>query len=197
MIRYLAIFPEAQARAHEEVTQILGDARMATLANEPQMPYIKAVIKETLWLCPMATTGLHQMADGDVNFKPERYLNHPHQSAVYAAGGDIMAHDHFTFSAGRRIYLGIHLAENRLFLAVSNLIWAYKFKLPLDEKGNKITLDISDEGFMEGAIRVPKQYTIQILERNPAGPSLSRNHRNRPRRMDTPCEAYMSTRMEG
>jgi cytochrome P450 len=68
MIRYLAIFPEAQARAHEEVTQILGDARMATLANEPQMPYIKAVIKETLWLCPMATTGLHQMADGDVKY---------------------------------------------------------------------------------------------------------------------------------
>ncbi|KAF4289280.1 hypothetical protein KXX33_003362 [Aspergillus fumigatus] len=205
MIRYLAMFPEAQARAHEEVTRILGDGRMATLADEPQMPYIKAVIKETLRLCPVATTGLRRMADGDVkyrdyvipkgtillanlnalhwdperfpdpfSFKPERYLNHPHRSAVYAAGGDIMARDHFTFGAGRRICPGIHLAENGLFLAVSNLIWAYEFKLPLDEKGNEIPLDISDEGFMEGAIRVPKQYTVRILERNPARSRLIR-----------------------
>lgn len=206
LIRYLAMFPDAQARAHDEVTRVLGDTRMATLADEPNMPYIRAVIKETLRLCPVATTGLRRMADGDVHyrdhlipkgtillanlnalhwdperfphpfhFKPERYLNHPHRSAVYAAGGDILARDHFTFGAGRRICPGIHLAENGLFLAVANIIWAYEFKLPLDDQGEEIPLDITDEGFMEGAIRVPKQYTVRILERNAARSRLIRS----------------------
>ncbi|RAQ67739.1 O-methylsterigmatocystin oxidoreductase, partial [Aspergillus flavus] len=109
------------------------------------------------------------------HFKPERYLNHLHRSAVYAAGGDILARDHFTFGAGRRICPGIHLAENGLFLAVANIIWAYEFKLPLDDQGEEIPLDITDEGFMEGAIRVPKQYTVRILERNAARSRLIRS----------------------
>jgi hypothetical protein len=54
-----------------------------------------------------------------------------------------------------------------VFFVVLNLIWAYEFKLPLDQKGNEIPLDTSNEGFMEGAIRVPKQYTVRVLERNP------------------------------
>ncbi|KAA8649463.1 cytochrome P450 [Aspergillus tanneri] len=196
MIRYLATFPEAQAAAHDEVTRVLGNNRMATLDDEPNMPYIRALIKETLRLCPVATTGLRRMAGADIKyqdhtipkgtillaninhlhwdparfdepfkFKPERYLNHPHRSAVYAAGADIMARDHFTFGAGRRICPGIHLAENGLFLAVSNIIWAYEFRPPIGEDGKEEPLDISDEGFMEGAIRVPKQYSIRILER--------------------------------
>lgn len=198
MIRYLASFPGAQAAAHEEVTRILGNRRMATLDDEPNMPYIRAVIKETLRLCPVATTGLRRMTDADIKyrgqtipkgtillaninnlhwdsaffeepfkFKPERYLNHPHRSAVYAAGGDVMARDHFTFGAGRRICPGIHLAENGLFLAVANIIWAYEFRPPIGPDGKEEPLDISDEGFMEGAIRVPQQYSIRILQRNP------------------------------
>lgn len=109
------------------------------------------------------------------HFKPERYLNHLHRSAVYAAGGDILARDNFTFGAGRRICPGIHLAENGLFLAVANITWAYEFKLPLDDQGEEIPLDITDEGFMEGAIRVPKQYTVRILERNAARSRLIRS----------------------
>ncbi|KAL3482073.1 hypothetical protein BJX99DRAFT_217314 [Aspergillus californicus] len=86
-----------------------------------------------------------------------------------------MARDHFTFGAGRRICPGIHLAENGLFLAVASLIWAYEFRLPLDERGVEVPLDISDDGFMEGAIRVPKQYAVRIFARNQARSQLIRN----------------------
>ncbi|BAE60165.1 unnamed protein product [Aspergillus oryzae RIB40] len=196
LIRYLAMFPDAQARAHDEVTRVLGDTRMATLADEPNMPYIRAVIKETLPTVPHGDVHYrdHLIPKGTIllanlntlhwdperfphpfHFKPERYLNHLHRSAVYAAGGDILARDNFTFGAGRRICPGIHLAENGLFLAVANITWAYEFKLPLDDQGEEIPLDITDEGFMEGAIRVPKQYTVRILERNAARSRLIRS----------------------
>ena len=48
LIKHLAASPEAQQRAHEEVTRVLGDARLANLEDEPYMPYIRATIKEIL-----------------------------------------------------------------------------------------------------------------------------------------------------
>ena len=100
-------------------------------------------------------------------FKPERYLNYPHRSGVYANSGEAKDRDHYSFGAGRRICPGVHLAENGLFLAVSNLIWAYEFRAPLDENGQEEPVDISDEAFLDGSIRIPKPYRIRIIPRNP------------------------------
>lgn len=48
LIKHLAAAPEAQQQAHEEVTKILGDARLADLDDEARMPYVRATIKEIL-----------------------------------------------------------------------------------------------------------------------------------------------------
>lgn len=194
---HLAAFPAAQATAADECTRILGDGRMADLSDEPNMPYIRAVIKEILRMCPVATTGLRRQAGADVRygdtvipkgtillaninslhwdevkfpdpfaFRPERYLSHTQRSAVYANSADVAARDHFTFGAGRRICPGIHLAENGLFLAVSNLLWAYEFRAPIGESGGEIKVDVGDEAFLDGAIRIPKPFKVQIIPRN-------------------------------
>ena len=147
-------------------------------------------------MCPVATTGLRRMAGADVRhgdhvipkdtillaninalhwdesryaepfaFRPERYLGYPERSAVYANGAG--ERDHFTFGAGRRICPGVHLAENGLFLAVANLMWAFEFRRPIDEvTGRELELDISDDGFLDGAIRIPKPYAVRIVPRN-------------------------------
>ena len=179
---------------------------MADLSDEPNMPYIRATIKEILRMCPVATTGLRRMAGGDVHyqgtripkgtillanicalhwdeerfpspfsFRPDRYLNHEHRSAHYANSADVAQRDHFTFGAGRRICPGIHLAENGLFLAVSNLIWAYEFRPPLGPDGKEMPVDISDEAFLDGAIRIPKPYEVRIIPRNAARLALVRD----------------------
>ena len=199
LLKHLAATPEAQERAHEEVSAILGDSRLADLSDEPNMPYIRATIKEIMRMCPVATTGLRRLAGADVHyndktipkgtillanicalhwdeqrfpdpftFRPERYLQHVQRSAVYANSADVMQRDHFTFGAGRRICPGVHLAENGLFLAVSNLIWAYEFRPPLGPDGKEVAMDLSDEAFLDGAIRIPKPYQVRIIPRNPA-----------------------------
>ena len=148
-------------------------------------------------MCPVATTGLRRMAGADVHyngivipknsillaninalhwdeqkysepfkFKPERYLTYAHRSSFYANSGDA-DRDHYTFGAGRRICPGIHLAENGLFLAVANLIWAYEFRPPLDKNGKESSMDLGDEAFLDGAIRIPKPYEVRIIPRNP------------------------------
>lgn len=198
LLMHLATHPEAQEAANQEVTRVLGNNRLANIDDEESMPYIRAVIKEILRMCPVATTGLRRMAGEDFEykgvkvpkqtillaninalhwdetrfsepykFKPERYLNHPFRSAVYANSADVEGRDHFTFGAGRRICPGIHLAENGLFLAVANLIWAFEFKRPLDDMGNEKEMDIGDEAFLDGAIRIPKPYEVRIVPRNP------------------------------
>lgn len=212
---HLAAFPDAQKRANEEVSRILGDSRLATLADEPNMPYIRAVIKEILRMCPVATTGLRRQAGADVHyqdkiipagtillaninalhwddarfpdpfvFRPERYLHHPLRSAVYANSADVRQRDHFTFGAGRRICPGIHLAENGLFLAVANLIWAYEFRPIVGEDGKEVCMDVGDEAFLDGAIRIPKAYKVRIIPRNKARLALVR-------------EAWETAKLEG
>lgn len=81
-----------------------------------------------------------------------------------------MARDRFTFGACRRICPGIHWVENGLFLAVSNLIWAYEFKPPLGPDGKEVKMDISDDALEEGAIKVPEPYQVRIIPRS-KGPS--------------------------
>jgi len=100
------------------------------------------------------------------SFRPERYLSHTQRSAFYANSGDVSQRDHFTFGAGRRICPGIHLAENGLFLAVANIIWAYEFRPPLGDNGQERHMDVSDEAFLDGAIRIPKPYKVRIIPRN-------------------------------
>lgn len=48
LIKHLAATPEVQEKANEEVSRILGDSRLANLDDEPNMPYIRATIKEIL-----------------------------------------------------------------------------------------------------------------------------------------------------
>lgn len=147
-------------------------------------------------MCPVASTGLRRMAGADFEyqgalipkntillaninalhwdehkypepfeFKPERYLGYAHRSSYYANSGSA-DRDHYTFGAGRRICPGIHLAENGLFLAVANLIWAYEFRPPLQADGQEMRLNLSDEAFHDGAIRIPKPYEVRIIPRN-------------------------------
>ena len=197
LILHLAAHPEAQERAAEEVTRVVGSSRTPDLSDEDNMPYIRAVIKEILRMCPVSTSGLRHSASTDVQyagttfpkdtilvanvnalhwdpnrfedpfvFKPERYLNHPQRSAYYANQADVEARDHFTFGMGRRVCPGIHIGENGLFLAVSNLIWAYQFKPPIGPDGNEQEMLIGDEAFREGHIRIPNPYQVRIVPRD-------------------------------
>ncbi len=58
LIKHLAATPEAQQQAHEEVTRILGNVRLANLEDEASMPYIRATIKEILRKSPRFSSPL-------------------------------------------------------------------------------------------------------------------------------------------
>ena len=104
-------------------------------------------------------------------FKPERYLHMPLSSAEYAATPDPYKRDHFTFGAGRRICPGSRLAENTLYIALANLIWAFEIRPPLAIVANgsqkEEAMDLSDDAFdTRAAFRPPKPFRVRFVPRS-------------------------------
>ncbi|RUP45867.1 cytochrome P450 [Jimgerdemannia flammicorona] len=163
MIALLANHPEMQARAHAELDAAIGRDRLPTLADQPNLPYIRAILRETLRYRP-ATGWLsipHQSVQDDLyeghlipadttvvanvyamnmdprryakpeRFDPDRFL-HVTESSAALANGPIGKRDHVTFGWGRRLCVGVHLAEAEGFLSLAQLLWCYRIEV---EKG--------------------------------------------------------------
>jgi cytochrome P450 len=93
------------------------------------------------------------------SFKPERYLNHPHGSAIYAAAPDPYDRDHWDFGAGRRICPGMHLAENSMFITIAKTLWAFDLVPP-----GKV--DLSHDAYEPGTMTIPKPFSLSFIPRN-------------------------------
>ena len=62
----MVVFPEVQHRAQAEIDAVVGRARPPTFADAPQLPYVRAIIKEVLRWRPVIERGLpHKAAEDD------------------------------------------------------------------------------------------------------------------------------------
>jgi len=77
--------------------------------------------------------GIHHDPERYTNpseFIPERFLGWRQTSDVYANAGTSEERDHYAYGAGRRICVGIHIAERNLFINIAKLVWAFNFEVP-------------------------------------------------------------------
>ena len=65
-IKYLAKYPAVQAKAHEELSAIVGDMRSPTFEDEQSLPYIRAMVKEVLRIRPVTNIGTPHYTTADV-----------------------------------------------------------------------------------------------------------------------------------
>jgi len=50
----MALFPEKQRKAQEEISRVIGSERLPNLHDRPALPYVRALINETLrWHVPV------------------------------------------------------------------------------------------------------------------------------------------------
>ncbi|TVY40482.1 Cytochrome P450 monooxygenase [Lachnellula occidentalis] len=170
----------ARARADIDAICCGESTRLPGLADIPRLPYVSAIIKETLrWRPTVPIVPPHQLTEdlqygpylfpkgvsfvlntiaisqeyeeGD-SFKPERWLD---------GNEDNIVHDLWAFGGGRRICVGYKVAQQALFVAITRLIFCFD----MSSNGRLDTKNLNH-------LTVDEPFPIQMKIRSPAHEAL-------------------------
>jgi cytochrome P450 len=165
-------YPEIQKRAQDQLDLVVGRARPPTFADFPSLPYVQALVKETLrWRAALPLGIPHSTIEDDWYegmFIPKGTLclaNLWQCNRDTAAYGDDAAsfkperfldesgrlipgpaetrdEGHSAYGFGRRACVGKHAANDSLFISMATVLWALRLEGPRDESGERVPLDM-------------------------------------------------------
>jgi len=153
----MALYPEVQKKAQAEIDAVVGPDRFPGFEDRPSLPYINAVIKESMRWNLVTPLAFPHMATNDDEYDgyyipkgtiifgngwsilhdPKSY-NNPmeYQPERYLKDGklnsDMVDPASVAFGYGRRICPGRHLADSSLYSIVSCLLAVYDIKSPTE-----------------------------------------------------------------
>ncbi|XP_020291003.1 probable cytochrome P450 303a1 isoform X2 [Pseudomyrmex gracilis] len=175
---YLIMFPEVQRKAQEEIDKVLGRDRFPTLDDRPKMPYVQAIVLESLRMFMGRTMNVPHRALRDTSimgykipkdtmlvvnfnmvlmdeswgdpedFRPERFLD--------CSGKIVMPDKYFPFSIGRHRCMGDTLARSNIFVITAALLQTFNFSVVPGEPQPSV------QDFMDGVTASPKPYKALI-----------------------------------
>ncbi|KAH7124130.1 cytochrome P450 76C3 [Dendryphion nanum] len=211
-ILYLSAHPEVRRRAREEIDRVVGPSRSPTYADEKDLPYIRAIVKETMRIRPVTNIGTPHFTTAPITYKNtyipagsvvaiQQYAIHydetlfPNPSTFdpsrylshpeksgVYAAGPAEARDHWNFGAGRRICSGLHIAENSMFIVLAKLLWGFDILPVVDEEGRESKVELGDEAFEAGGNTVPKVYGCRWVVRGEGVKQVIREEAERAKR---------------
>ncbi|KIK59245.1 hypothetical protein GYMLUDRAFT_44616 [Collybiopsis luxurians FD-317 M1] len=167
-VALMLIHPEIQRKAHSQLDKALGPGDLPSFSDEPSLPYITAIVRETLRLQPAAPLGVpHLVTQDDIyegHFIPkgsivisnawsichdEKVYPNPNQfdpSRFLDAEGkldpNIKDHSTATFGFGRRVCPGKHIALASLFIVIASILTCYTIEPELDEHGEPVMPEV-------------------------------------------------------
>jgi cytochrome P450 len=163
-----ALVSHGPTRAHAELDEIVGRARPPTFADVPFLPYIRAMVKETLRWSSIVPFGVPHASTADdwydgmfipndticlqnlrvLNFDPEVFGPNAAEfdpARYLDEKGQVRTpmgggeEGHVAFGFGRRACPGRYVAEGTLTIDFATLLWAMRFERP---KGSHGELDV-------------------------------------------------------
>ncbi|KDQ53889.1 hypothetical protein JAAARDRAFT_415809 [Jaapia argillacea MUCL 33604] len=189
-------YPDVQKRAHAELDKVVGNSRLPDFSDRDQLPYIDALIKETLRWLPIAPLAIpHATAEDDVY---NGYLI-PKGSIVFGNAWSIL-HDPVAypkpeefkperflkdgklnpevrdpsvavFGFGRRICPGRHFSDNAMYSLTSSLLSVFDIRPPLNERGEPVLVTPQ---MTSGLLSAPGPFKCTIKPRSKAAEALIR-----------------------
>ncbi|KAM5350440.1 hypothetical protein ACJ41O_006945 [Fusarium nematophilum] len=157
----MILFPDVQRKAQAEIDSIAAD-RLPDFEDRDQLPYVNAVVKETLRWWPIAPMGFPHAADEDIEYQghhipkgayllpavwwflhdPDLYANpnsfHPERFLSPRDEPDPSA----SFGYGRRMCPGRFFADSGLYLNIVQTLAVFNIRRAVDEAGNDIKVDV-------------------------------------------------------
>ncbi|KAL9712316.1 hypothetical protein Ac2012v2_003552 [Leucoagaricus gongylophorus] len=192
----MALYPQAQKKAQEELDRVIGN-RLPEFNDRPNLPYINAMVKESLrWqlVTPLAVAHMATEADeyngyyipkGTTIFGNSWSILHDTEAYkdpfVYNPdrflkdGKDDPAVRDPTavaFGYGRRICPGRFFAQNSLFIFICHILTVYDIRPALDDDGKE--LEIKPE-MTNGLLSYPVPFSCRITPRSEKAETLIRN----------------------
>lgn len=186
----MIMFPEVQSKAQKEIDAVIGPDRLPEIGDEDELPYVSAIVKETLRWFPIGPMGVAHAADEDIHYRgyvlpkgsiivpaawwfandPDVYSN---PSAFEPERFIAPRHEpdpaETAFGHGRRICPGQHLAEMGLFWTISRILAVLEIRKAVDESGRPLE---ATRRFLPGMISHPAEFPFDIVARSPAHAKL-------------------------
>ncbi|TDL17085.1 cytochrome P450 [Rickenella mellea] len=179
--------PHIMKKAQEEIDRVIGDKRMPAFADEDQLPYLAALMKESLRWIPIAPSGVPHAVTKDDYFNG--YFI-PKGATVFANLRDMMYDPelfpdpevfrperfldtknprlidfNLPFGFGRRICPGLHVASQSLWIFMARLLWAYDILPALDADKKPVLPDL--EAFVGMLVVQPARFECRFVPRRP------------------------------
>ncbi|EMD36022.1 hypothetical protein CERSUDRAFT_96245 [Gelatoporia subvermispora B] len=180
-IMAMALNPSVQTKAQAELDAVVGSDRLPTMQDRQDLPFVEAVVKETMRWQPSVPLGVPRRSECDDYYKghfiPKDTVILPNVWAIaYAPNAkydpDEFIPDRFldldqsaidprswAFGFGRRICPGQHLGDNSIFIHIATILAVFNISPP--EHGATIKME-----FTQHIVRFPKPYECRIVPRS-------------------------------
>ncbi|KAL6650233.1 hypothetical protein ACP70R_009158 [Stipagrostis hirtigluma subsp. patula] len=175
--------PKCLVMASEELDRVVGRDRLVSERDLPHLPYIEAILKETMRVHPAAPVLAPHVAHEDVSMggydipagttvfinvwsigrdpvawdAPDEF--HPEWFMVNKV--DVRGHDFelLPFGSGRRMCPGYSLALKVMLLSIANLVHAFEWRLP--DGTTEEELDMEEVFLLAMPRKVPLEVVLQ------------------------------------
>ncbi|KAJ7650768.1 cytochrome P450 [Roridomyces roridus] len=187
-VRTMLEHPEVQKHAQKEIDSVVAPGQLPTLADENALPYVTAVIKETMRWWPIAPIGVpHFVATDDIyrsyhipggsivianlwamlhneSDYPDPHLFNPERFILDGQiNSNIKDPLSIVFGFGRRVCPGRHMAWDTLWIMMASVLAAVDMTKALDEDGRPIE---PQSGLRSQLVCAPVPFECSITPRS-------------------------------
>ncbi|KAH8810189.1 cytochrome P450 [Flagelloscypha sp. PMI_526] len=190
MIRY----PHIQAEAHKHLDGVVGRERTPESTDLVHLPYLHAIVKETLRWSPMFAGSVpHVSSEDDVyegyfipkgSFIMTTIMGLNRDKDVYGQDADdfnpsrfldldgklkdaipnTRDESHSSYGFGRRHCLGRHLANQSLLAFITAILWTFEITPGKEDAGKPHPADVDDINF-NGSLLWPNPFKVKFTTR--------------------------------
>jgi cytochrome P450 len=180
----MLLYPDAMKKGQAELDAVLGSSRFPTFDDKDKLPYIDAIVKETLRWRPVSAGGIPHAVIQD-----DEYMGYHIPAGATVIGNHWSMHldenvyndpyafipdrwiEHpdlplAAFGFGRRICTGQHIAKNSLFINIARILWTFDIDYKYDVvNGMKQRREVDPFAFTQGFNSHPVKFEATFVPR--------------------------------